>query len=66
MAKFLDNMLSLVIYTVIFALLLWIFNPDFTLRQLFGIGAILGFFAGIINNLERVIREVHKNEGQSF
>ena len=60
MKKLLENILSLVIYTVMFALFLWFFNPDFTLRQLFGLGMILGFFAGIINDLGRTIRKIHK------
>ena len=56
--KFLDNMLSIIIYTVMFIVILLYAEPALTGRQIIGYSLILGFFAGIINNIERVLREL--------
>lgn len=56
--KFLDNMLSIIIYTVVFIIILLYAEPALTGRQIIGYSLILGFFAGIINNIERVLREL--------
>ena len=48
-----------------FILFLGIANPTLSTREYVGYALILGFFAGIINNIERVLRELfekHKEE----
>ena len=60
--KFLDNMLSIIIYTVVFMVILLYAEPALTDRQIIGYSLILGFFAGLINNIERVLRELFKNK----
>ena len=32
------------------------------MKQIIGYSLILGFFAGLINNIERVLRELFKNK----
>lgn len=60
--KFLDNMLSIAIYTLLFGLILLYAEPSLSDRQLVGYSMILGFFAGLINNIERVLRELFNNK----
>ena len=63
--KFLGNVLGILIYTLMFILFLGIANPTLSTREYVGYALILGFFAGIINNIERVLRELfekHKEE----
>jgi hypothetical protein len=56
--RFLDNVFSIVIYTLIFVVFLGYAEPDMSCRQVVGYSLILGFFAGSINNIERVLREL--------
>ena len=58
--KILDNVIGLIIYTIMFFCILRIgFNSEMiSSNQLFSISFILAFFAGEINNLERVLREL--------
>jgi len=58
--KILDNIIGLIIYTIMFFGILRIgFNSEMIpTNQCFSISFILAFFAGEINNLERVIREL--------
>lgn len=56
--KFLGNVLGILIYTLMFILFLGIANPTLSTREYVGYALILGFFAGIINNIERVLREL--------
>jgi hypothetical protein len=56
--RFLENMIGISIYALIFAVLLGIAVPTLSTREYFGFAYILGFFAGLINNLERVLREL--------
>lgn len=56
--KFLDNAFSILFYTMLFCLLLLLCMPELSGRHIVGISVILGFFAGIINNIERVLREL--------
>lgn len=55
-------MLSIIIYTVVFIIILFYAEPTLTDRQIIGYSLILGFFAGLINNIERVLRELFKNK----
>ena len=55
--KVLGNVLGILIYTLMFILFLGIANPTLSTREYVGYALILGFFAGIINNIERVRRE---------
>lgn len=61
MKKFLENIVGIIIYGLIFFVFIFIAHPDLTFGQYVGYSLILGFFAGIINNLERVMRELHKS-----
>ena len=62
MEKFLDNLMSIIIYAVIFFWIILCTEPTLQDRQIIGYSLILGFFAGLINNLERVLREIFKNK----
>ena len=55
---FLKNMIGIAVYAFVFLIFLFIANPDLSTRQYIGYSLILGFFAGSINNLERVLREL--------
>lgn len=54
MNKFLDNIYSIIIYAAIFSCFLVVakFYP------IIGFSLVLGFFAGMFNNIERVLREL--------
>lgn len=56
--KFFENMMGILIYAIVFILLLGIAMPTLSTREYIGFGCILGFFAGSINNVERVLREL--------
>lgn len=56
--KFLDNLTSIVIYSVVFMVLLLYADSSLSGRQIISYSLILGFFAGMINNVERVLREL--------
>ena len=58
--KIIDNIIGLIVYTIMFFGVLRIgFNSEMiSTNQLFSISFVLAFFAGEINNLERVIREL--------
>lgn len=56
--KLLDNLMSIFIYGVIFMVLLLYADSSLSGRQIVSYSLILGFFAGLINNIERVLREL--------
>lgn len=56
MNKFLDNLLSILIYAIIFIFFLWIYNPNMSTREYIGLSLILGFFAGMFNNIDRTLK----------
>ena len=62
--KFLENMMGIAIYAIVFILLLGIAMPNLSTREYVGFGCILGFFAGLINNIERVLRELFDKKKQ--
>ncbi len=57
-SKFLENVLGILVYTLVFILFIGIANPTLSTREYVGYALILGFFAGMINNIERVLREL--------
>lgn len=56
--KFLENVMGILVYTVLFIVFIGIANNTLTTREYIGYALILGFFAGMINNFERVLREL--------
>ena len=60
--RFLENAIVFLLYTAIFCLLLGIALPTLSTREYVGYSLILGFFAGLLNNIERVMRELFKKE----
>ena len=56
--KLLDNLMSIFIYGVIFMVLLLYADSSLSGKQIVSYSLILGFFAGLINNIERVLREL--------
>ena len=56
--KFLENVIGILVYTVLFIVFIGIANNTLTTREHIGYALILGFFAGMINNIERVLREL--------
>jgi hypothetical protein len=55
MNKFLNNLLNIVLYGLIFAFFLWIYNPNLPIREYAGFGLILGFFMGMLNEINRTL-----------
>lgn len=60
--RFLENAIGLLLYAAIFCLLLGIALPTLSTREYIGYSLILGFFAGLLNNLERVMRELFEKK----
>lgn len=56
--KFLENVMGICFYTVLFIFFIGMANNTLTTREYIGYALILGFFAGMINNIERVLREL--------
>lgn len=50
--------MGIIVYTVLFIVFIGIANNTLTTRECIGYALILGFFAGMINNIERVLREL--------
>ena len=64
--RFCENMAGLLLYSLLFCLLLGIANPTLSTREFVGYSLIFGFFAGLISNIERVMRELDKkNAGET-
>ena len=53
--KFLNNLLNIIIYGLIFALFIWIYNPNLPIREYVGLGLIAGFFMGMLNEINRTL-----------
>lgn len=60
--RFLENAMVFFLYAAIFCLLLGIALPTLSTREYIGYSLILAFFAGLLNNLERVLRELFEKE----
>lgn len=57
--KTINGLLSWSIYSIVACVLLGIAEPDLTVRQYIGYSFMFGLLIGSINNLERVLRELH-------
>jgi hypothetical protein len=57
-----DRMISWVIYSLLFCLLFCLAGWQYTTRELIALSLTLGFFAGSINNIERVLRELFEKK----
>jgi hypothetical protein len=55
-------MMSIIVYGIVFIVLLSYAEPSMSGRQIIGYSLILGFFAGLINNIERVLRELFEKK----
>lgn len=62
MKKFLENMISISIYALVFCVFIGIGGWQLKTREIIAICLILGFFAGSINNIERVLRELFEKK----
>ena len=60
--RFLENAIVFFLYAAIFCLLLGIALPTLSTREYIGYSLILAFFAGLLNNLERVLRELFEKK----
>ena len=60
--KTITRLLSWSIYSLVACILLGIAEPDLTVRQYVGYSFMFGLLIGSINNLERVIRELHNKD----
>ena len=56
MNKFLSNLVGIFVYAIMFAILLWIINPDLKIREYIGLSLISALFFGIFNEIIRAIR----------
>lgn len=50
------------IYSAVFAVLLYVANPDMPLGQRIGLGFVFGIFAGLLNDISMAVRERPKRE----
>ena len=55
MIKFLENLLGIIVYALIFSFFLWIYNPNLSIREYAGFGLIGGFFMGMLNEINRTL-----------
>lgn len=62
LARMTDRMASWVIYSLLFCLLFGLAGWQYTTRELIALSLALGFFAGSINNIERVLRELFEKK----
>lgn len=60
--RFLENAIVFFLYAAIFCLLLGIALPTLSTREYIGYSLILAFFAGLLNNVERVLRELFEKK----
>lgn len=61
MIKFLENLLGIAVYAIIFAIFLWIYDPNLSVREYVGFGLIAGFFMGMLNEINRVLQNMKNN-----
>lgn len=64
MKKFLENLIILVIYSLLFCILLIAAKPHMTAGYYIGYSMILGVFAGLFNNVERIVRGLFKRNNE--
>ena len=62
MNKFLNNLLNIVLYGLIFAFFIWIYDPNLPIREYAGLGLIAGFFMGMLNEINTTLINLRKNE----
>ena len=62
MNTFLVNIISLIIYAIIFSLMLYMAMPSLSICENIGFALILGFFAGIINDINRNLIKLLKKK----
>ena len=60
--RFCENPAGILLYALLFCLLLGIARPTLSTREYVGYSLIFGFFAGLIGNVERVMRELDKKK----
>lgn len=61
MINFLENLLGIIVYALIFSFFLWIYNPNLPIREYAGFGLIAGFFMGMLNEINRVLQNMKNN-----
>ena len=59
---FLENVIVFLLYAMIFCPLLGIADPTLSTREYIGYSLILGFFAGLLNNVVRVMKELFEKK----
>jgi len=62
MNKFLNNLLNIVLYGLIFAFFIWVYDPNLYIREYVGLGLIAGFFMGMLNEINTTLINLRKNE----
>ena len=62
MNKFLNNLLNIVLYGLIFAFFIWIYDPNLSIREYTGLGLTAGFFMGMLNEINTTLINLRKNE----
>jgi len=58
MIKFLKNLINISIYAIVFCVFIGISGWKLETREIIAISLILGFFAGLLNNIEVVLCEL--------
>ena len=62
MKRFWENIIDFAAYTLMFYVFISIGGWKLETRENIAICLTLGFFAGLINNIERVLRELFENK----
>ena len=62
MNKFLNNLLDIILYGLIFAFFIWIYDPNLSIREYAGLGLTAGFFMGMLNEINTTLINLRKNE----
>lgn len=62
LARMADRIASWIIYSLLFCLLFGLAGWQYTTRELIALSLVIGFFAGSINNIERVLRELFEKK----
>lgn len=66
MEKFLNNIISIIIYALIFIIFICIGEWELNPNEATSLSLILGFFAAMINNIERVLRELFDDKNEPW
>jgi uncharacterized membrane protein YqgA involved in biofilm formation len=62
MKKFLENLIGILVYALVFCVFIGIGGWNLSVREIISLSLIFGFIVGSINNIERVLRDIFKDQ----